>query len=138
MRIVIDTNVLASAVFFGGRPAELLRMVVMHEISAVATDEIVDEYQATVNYLLDKYHGRPLHLSIIPVVSALEIIQAKSRIEVCRDPDDNKFISCAVDGHCYYVVSGDKDLLSVEQYADVRIITVAEFLKLIHEEEQAR
>ena len=44
MRIVIDTNVVVSAVFFGGRPAELLRMVVRRELSAVATEEIVDEY----------------------------------------------------------------------------------------------
>ena len=133
MRIVIDTNVVASAVFFGGRPAELLRMVIRHEHSAVATDEIVDEYQATVNYLLNKYANRPLQLSIVPIFSAMEIIPVTSKVEICRDPDDNKFISCAIDGHCYYVVSGDKDLLAVGQYADVKIITVAEFLKLIAE-----
>jgi len=133
MRIVIDTNVVASAIFFGGRPAELLRMVVQHELSAVATNEIVDEYQATINYLLNKYEDRPLQLSIVPIFSAMEIIPVTSKIEVCRDPDDNKFISCAIDGHCYYVVSGDKDLLSVEQYADIKIITVADFLKLIAE-----
>ena len=130
MRIVIDTNVVASAIFFGGRPAELLRMVIRHELSAVATDEIIDEYQATVNYLLEKYDGRRLELSIVPIFSAMEIIPATSRVEVCRDPDDNKFISCAVDGNCYYVVSGDKDLLSLEQYGDVKIITVTEFLEL--------
>ena len=43
MRIVIDTNVVASAVFFGGRPEELLRKVLNHEISAVATEEIIEE-----------------------------------------------------------------------------------------------
>ena len=133
MRIVIDTNVVASAIFFGGRPAELLRMVVQHELSAVATNEIVDEYQATINYLLNKYEDRPLQLSIVPIFSAMEIIPVTSKIEVCRDPDDNKFISCAIDGHCYYVVSGDKDLLSVGQYENVKIITVAEILKLIAE-----
>ena len=130
MRIVIDTNVVVSAIFFGGRPAELLRMVLRHEISAVATDEIVDEYQATVNCLLDKYDGRRLQLSIVPIFSAMEIIPAASRVEICRDPDDNKFISCAMDGHCYYIVSGDKDLLALERYANVRIITVAGFLEL--------
>ena len=130
MRIVIDTNVVASAIFFGGRPAELLRMVIRRELSAVATDEIIDEYQATVNYLLGKYDGRRLELSIVPIFSAMEIIPATSRVEVCRDSDDNKFISCAVDGNCYYVVSGDKDLLSLKQYGDVKIITVTEFLEL--------
>lgn len=130
MRIVIDTNVVASAVFFGGRPAELLRMVIRHEHLAVATDEIVDEYQATISYLLDKYGGKKLQLSIVPIFSAMEIIQATSKVEICRDPDDNKFISCAIDGHCYYVVSGDKDLLSLEQFGNIKIVTVAEFLEL--------
>ena len=50
MRIVIGTNVVASAVFFGGRPAELLRKVIQHELSAVATNEIVDEYQVRPEY----------------------------------------------------------------------------------------
>ena len=130
MRIVIDTNVVASAVFFGGRPAELLRMVIRHEHLAVATDEIVDEYQATISYLLDKYDGKKMQLSIVPIFSAMEIIQATSKVEICRDPDDNKFISCAIDGHCYYVVSGDKDLLSLEQFVNIKIVTVAEFLDL--------
>ena len=130
MRIVIDTNVVASAVFFGGRPAELLRMVIRHEHLAVATDEIVDEYQATISYLLDKYGGKKMQLSIVPIFSAMEIIQATSKVEICRDPDDNKFVSCAIDGHCYYVVSGDKDLLSLEQFGNIKIVTVAEFLEL--------
>lgn len=135
MRIVIDTNVVASAIFFGGRPAELLRMVIRRNLAAVATDEIVDEYQTTVRYLLEKYDGRRLRLSIVPILSAMEIIPAKSRIEVCRDPDDNKFLSCALDGGCCYVVSGDRDLLSLKEYGDVKIVTVVRFLELFFDGE---
>ena len=47
---------------------------------------------------------------------------------VCRDPDDNKFIECAIDGRCLYIVSGDRDLLSLTKYNDVQIVTVAKFL----------
>ncbi len=49
-------------------------------------------------------------------------------MEICRDPDDNKFIDCACDAKCIYIVSGDKDLLSVKKYNNVKIVTVAEFL----------
>ena len=49
MRIVIDTNVVVSGIFFGGKPAELLKLVLNHELSTVATQEILDEYQDT-NY----------------------------------------------------------------------------------------
>ena len=52
-----------------------------------------------------------------------------SDIHVCRDPDDDKFISCAVDGKCIYIVSGDNDLLAMEAFDGIEIITVADFLK---------
>ena len=48
-------------------------------------------------------------------------------INVCRDPDDNKFIACAVDAKAIYIVSGDKDLLSVENYDEIEIVTARDF-----------
>lgn len=134
MRIVIDTNVVASAIFFGGRPAALLRMVITRTLSAVATDEIVDEYQETVNHLMKKYSEKADEFSLIPIISAMEMIPASDNIHICRDPDDDKFISCAVDGQCYYIVSGDKDLLTLGNYENIRILTVAEFMKMIEAE----
>lgn len=50
-----------------------------------------------------------------------------TKVEVSRDPDDDKFISCAVDAKALYVVSGDKDLLEVGRYRFVEILTAAEF-----------
>ena len=131
MRIVVDTNVLASAVFFGGKPGELLRLILTRSVSAVATQEILDEYQDTIDYLLEKYKGRELHFSAVPIYSSMEIIHAKTRVAVCRDPDDDKFISCAIDGQCYYVVSGDKDLLTLKKYRHIKIVTVSEFLEIL-------
>ncbi len=128
MRIVIDTNVIASAMFFGGRPGELLDLVLHHHVEAVTTDKILAEYQATITYLLNRYGGEHLRISAIPIFAAMEVIPQTENIHVCRDPDDDKFISCAVDGKCIYIVSGDKDLLSLEHYENVEILTVAQFL----------
>ena len=119
--------------FFGGKPGELLRLILARSISAVATQEILDEYQETIDYLLEKYKGRELHFSTVPVYSAMEIIPAKTGVAVCRDPDDDKFISCAIDGQCYYVVSGDKDLLTLKKVRHVRIVTVSELLELLQD-----
>jgi len=135
MRIVIDTNVVASAVFFGGRPEELLRKVLAHEVIAVATEEIVTEYQKTLDYLAAKYKGKKVVLSAVPIISAMELIFSKTKVDVCRDPDDNKFISCALDGQCYYVVSGDKDLLTIREFSNVQIVTVADFLAILSSSE---
>ena len=61
------------------------------------------------------------------LIARLEIIDPISEISVCRDPDDDKFIGCAVDGKAVFIVSGDKDLLSLESYKDIEIITAADF-----------
>ena len=129
MRIVIDTNVLVSAVFFGDRPGEVLDLVLRRRLEAVATDRIIAEYQATIECLLERYGGAHLRLSIMPILAAMEVIPQTDNVHVCRDPDDDKFISCAVDGKCIYIVSGDKVLLAVEKYNDVEILTVAQFLE---------
>ena len=50
-----------------------------------------------------------------------------THVEVCRDPDDDKFISCAIDSRAIYIVSGDKDLLVTGEYGGVDIVTAAEF-----------
>lgn len=50
-----------------------------------------------------------------------------SHIRVCRDPDDDKFIACALDARAIYVVSGDNDLLDIGSYGNVEVITAAEF-----------
>ena len=49
-----------------------------------------------------------------------------------ENPDDNKFIECALDAKCYYIVSGDKDLLDVKKHKSVQIVTVSEFLDLFN------
>ncbi len=137
MRIVIDTNVVASAIFFGGKPAELLKLVLLRRsISAVATLEILEEYQATIDYLLGKYNGKKLNFTVVPLFSAMEIINSSSTITLCRDPDDDKFISCAIDGKCLYIVSGDKDLLTLKEVQNVQIVNVTNFFRLLSETEE--
>lgn len=130
MRVVLDTNVIASALFFGGRPAEVLSMAADGRIRAVANAPIVEEYQATFDALLERYNGRGRGLTLAPVLSLLELVPVQAQVSVCRDPDDDKFIGCAMDGRCLYVVSGDKDLLTVGRHQGVRIVTVAEFLEI--------
>lgn len=128
MRIVIDTNVIASAVFFGGRPYQLLRYIMENYVEVVASKEIVDEYEEIILRLQQKYPAITTKIPFHDILAKLEIIRVSSDIHVCRDPDDDKFISCAVDGKCLYIVSGDSDLLSIGQYEGIEILTVADFL----------
>lgn len=127
MRVVIDTNVLISGVFFGGFPRKILSSVVGQTITACATAEIINEYEEIVQEMLDRKQGRIDRTILTPLIKSMEIIEPITHVEICRDPDDNKFLECAKDSHALYIVSGDKDLLVIEEYENIQIVTAKEF-----------
>ena len=135
MRIVIDTNVMASAVFFGGQPYRLLHYIMEGQVDVVASEEIVDEYEEIFLRLKHKYPSIRTRIPLNDILARFEIIRVTSDIHVSRDPDDDKFISCSVDGKCLYIVSGDSDLLSIGNYGNVEILTVVDFLNRIEKAE---
>ena len=57
----------------------------------------------------------------------MEFVVPVSKVEVCRDPDDDKFLACALDAGAYYVVSSDADLLVIENFENIEIITAKDF-----------
>ena len=127
MKIVVDTNVVISGIFFGGNPRKIVEYVVDGKIEAIATKEIIEEYMEIVDYMVEKKQGKLDHSMLSPLYSSMRLIEAETSVDVCRDPDDNKFIECAVDAKALYIVSGDKDLLDVGKYGDVKIVTAKEF-----------
>ncbi len=127
MRIVIDTNVLISGVFFGGFPRKILSSVVGQKITACATTEIINEYEEIVQEMIDRKQGHIDKSILSPLIKVMEIIEPITHIEICRDPDDNKFLECAKDSHALYIVSGDKDLLVIKEYENVQIVTAKDF-----------
>lgn len=127
MKIVIDTNVLISGVFFGGFPREILCSVVRQEITACATSEIIDEYEEVVQEMVDRKSGHIDKGLLFPLIQTLEVTKPVSHLKVCRDPDDDKFLECAKDSCALYIVSGDKDLLVIEKYDNIQIVTAKDF-----------
>ena len=127
MKIVIDTNVLISGVFFGGAPRRVLDAVIDSKVSAFASPEIVEEYQEIVEEMINRKQGRMNRNLLDPLLQRVTIILPVKKAAVCRDPDDNKFLDCARDSRALYIVSGDKDLLVLEHYENTDIITAKEF-----------
>ena len=131
MRIVLDTNVLISAVFFGGKPQKIIDAVMWEKLSAYATNEIITEYVEVVSEMIARKQGHLRHGLLNPFLAKLHIIDTYTQVSFCRDPDDDKFLSCAIDASVPYIVSGDKDLLTIEEYKDIKIVTAAEFCDLL-------
>lgn len=127
MRIVVDTNVLISGVFFGGFPRKILTSIVNQKVIACATTEIINEYEEIVQEMIDRKQGHIDKSILTPLIKAMEVIDPITHIEICRDPDDNKFLECAKDSHAIYIVSGDKDLLIIKEYENIQIVTAKDF-----------
>ena len=129
MKIVVDTNVVISGTFFKGHPRKIVEAIVDKKFEVFATTEIIEEYKEIVEEMIHRKQGNLDNNLIDYFISKLNVIEKHSNVKVCRDPDDDKFINCALDSKSLYIVSGDKDLLTIEKYEDIEIITAAEFCK---------
>ncbi len=127
MRIVVDTNVLISGLFFGDYPCKILKTIVENRMIACVTLEIVDEYEEIVQEMFDRKQGHINHELLNPLLEKFEVLQPLTFVKISRDPDDDKFLGCAKDAKALYVISGDKDLLSLENYEDIKIVTAKDF-----------
>ena len=130
MKIVIDTNVLASALLFGGKPRELARLAVNESVKACVSPQIVAEYNEIIDRLSQKYPDRKAQeITLDDFISVAENVVPSRKITASRDGDDDKFIECAVEAKCLYIVSGDNDLLVLKEFENIEIITVADFFE---------
>jgi putative PIN family toxin of toxin-antitoxin system len=127
VRIVLDTNVLVSGIFWGGAPLKILDLWVSGALNLVITPEIFDEYARVINELGGKQPALAAQwvdlLTLYPV-----IITKCAPISLSRDPDDDKFLECAVAGNADCIVSGDDDLLALKQIHVIPILKPAAFI----------
>jgi putative PIN family toxin of toxin-antitoxin system len=128
MRVILDTNVILSAIFFGGIPGRILNATRDGELTIVLSLEILDEYRATAERLAKKFDVEYEEiLDWIAVHS--EMVAAPELSEpVCADPDDDKFITCALASKAKIICSGDKHLLDVNGYRGIEILRPRAFV----------
>ncbi len=130
MRVVIDTNVLISALFWGGRPRQVVDLAVTGEIQAITSPELLAEFEEvlTEDFLLPR---EKVESAVRDVLSYSEVIASLAETPGdLRDPDDEKVAACALAGNADYVVTGDKDLLSHRTLSGIMVLSVRKFLEV--------
>ena len=132
MKIVLDTNVLISGIFWGGHPKKILEMVVKGTVKLYATESIVKEYFRIIEKIGKKNPSIVNEWKML-LLDLLNIIEATEEISICRDEYDDMFIECAVACGAKYIVSGDEDLLVLEKYREIQIITPKKYLEMKNE-----
>jgi len=129
MKVVVDTNVLISGLLFSGTPARIFKVWRRRRIRFVLTPEILEEYVRVCNVLQEQFPEVELSAILQAIAAKSDLIQAPALAEaVCDDPDDDKFLACAVAGKTKIVVSGDRHLLKVSGYRGIRVLTPREFV----------
>lgn len=132
MNVVIDTNVFVSSfISLQGPPKRVIDLWKTGKIAVCLSRDIIAEYvevlgrfglagQPELRELLDLFAKR-INVVFIPSPPALRLIP--------DDPEDDKFIACAVSAKAEYVVSGDRHLLNLGAYGSIKVVTPSQFLK---------
>ena len=129
MRIVLDTNVLISGIYFSGPPGTILQAWRSGKFQLAVSIEILEEYLNVAERLANRYAGVEYEGILGLIVQNAELVQAADLPKpVSEDPDDDKFLACALASNTRIIVSGDSDLLRVSGYADIRVITPKRFI----------
>ena len=136
MRVVLDTNVVLSALVFGGGAAGRLRVLwqqrALVPLACTATAQELVRVLAYPKVGLSAAEQHELLADYLPYTATVRIPHPPSRVPVCRDPLDAPFLHLAVVGKAQMLVSGDKDLLALavefEKTRDCRIVNLETFL----------
>ena len=131
IRAVLDTNVVVSALLFSGPPSRLISAWQSGRLPLVVSAPILDEYIRVLAYPKFKLTNTEirglLEEELIPFMETVTAVP--TNIPDLRDPDDAKFITCAVAAGVRWLVSGDDDLLSLHHVESVDILSVTAFLQ---------
>ncbi len=129
IRVVVDTNVFVSS-FFGGNPRKVIDRWKSGEITLCLSKPIVDEYIGVLRRL-GLQNEKELDELLSLFAHGFQVVFTATTPElhvVEKDPDDNKFIECAVALKADFIITGDKALIEIQDYMAIKIISPKDFL----------
>jgi len=132
IKIVLDTNVLISAIVFGGKPRKIMESIFEGSVNLILSREILDELEGVL--CRKKFGMSPQVVRNISneLESLCDIVVPECRIVVMTsDPYDNMILECATEAKADYIVSGDAHLLDLCEFEGIKIVNPARFLEII-------
>ncbi len=136
MKIVLDTNVWLSGIFWDGKASKILKRAEKENIQIIISEDILSEIVTVLNreskfqkYILN------LRLSIENLLRAIlsisTLIETKTKLDIIKvDPKDNIILEAALEGKVEYLISYDNHILNMIEFRNIKIISPKEFLEL--------
>lgn len=128
MKALFDTNVLLAAFLTEGVCAKLLVRSRKRQFDLVTCPFILHEFERILAKKFTATKQERENALALITEAAQDIVQPSEVLSgVCRDKDDDNVLSCAVEAAVDYLVTGDKDLLTLKKFREIRIITPRDF-----------
>ncbi len=137
MKVVLDTNVLISALIKLGKPRELFFRLA-EEKALILSRPILEEFLEIVGdpRIMKYVSAKETNAFLNSIKGAAKVVTIKSKFKAVKeDPDDDIILRTAYDGKADYIVSGDNHLLSLRDFRETKILTVDEMLKILKQSE---
>jgi putative PIN family toxin of toxin-antitoxin system len=127
VRVVPDTNILISAIGFGGKPREILKLVLDKKIKAISSYTLFAEFNDVISKKFPKLTSE-LDRIQKHFRKNMEIVKPSQGIHTLQDEPDNRVLEAALEGNCGYIITGDNDLLNLKIYKNIVILKPDDFL----------
>ena len=128
-KTVLDTNIIVSALVFGGKPRQIFKLILSKQLEAVISlslfTELTEILVKKFNFSSDK-----IHFLEQKIKKYFQIVYPTKTINILKDLADNRVLEAAIAGDCQFVISGDKELLELKQYRNIKILTASQFLEI--------
>jgi putative PIN family toxin of toxin-antitoxin system len=132
MRVVLDTNVLISALLFGGNPREILGRAIRGELKLCISESILSELGAVLQRPKFGFPPAIVNQIVTELGAISELVRPSEQIRLIEaDEADNHVLECAVEARAEYIVSGDAHLLELKEYRSIQVVSPQKFLALL-------
>ena len=129
-KIVIDTNIYISAIFWGGKPRAIVDLGRSGQVLIFTSSEIEKEIEKKLKTKFGLSNEEAAQI-LLDFSTFTVPVKVSRRITVIDDdPDDDKFIECASESEAGFIVSGDNHLLKLKEYKGIRILKATDFLSI--------
>lgn len=132
IRAVLDTNVVISAIIFGGNPRRVLNLAIEGKISLFFSEPIFEEIREILGGRKFQFTSPQLAAVERELEAISETVYPDESVSVVQDdPDDDLFIECALAADADYIISGDRHLLDLKRYGKIKIVNAVEFIEVV-------
>jgi putative PIN family toxin of toxin-antitoxin system len=128
MRMVADTNVIVSALVFGGLPRQVIDLAARGEVELYFSAPIQDEVERVLEQKFGWSRDEILSRARVPFSWGTRVDPRMSLIVVKDDPDDDRILECAMAAQAHAIISGDRHLLRLGVFRSIAILTPRQFL----------